>query len=489
MNEKAGKRRDWVKNAAIVFLTIMLILTFFSNTIMNYSLPEVAIQYIQSGTITSKVRGTGTVQSSSLYNVKVTESRKVTSVAVKVGDTVAEGDVICYLDEKESTELQAAKDALRAAQVAYDTALLSGSLTATQMQNGGKDFSVDKYKKQLINAQNAITAAQQEIDAYQPDYDAIKKANDDAQTALTTANNNLANIEAWMGYQDTISSGNAVAKDKLKKQYTEAKQLALAAQNNANVASAALAQADASMKVLTDKLDAAKASATELATDIGANLNLNSLYEAVVTAQNNVDELTKNSQSTTITADIAGTITSVSVTAGEQTSPDTPVAVIQPEGKGYTLSFSATAEQAAKISVGDPAELVNSWYYSDITATVASIKPDPQDRKNKVITFNLSGDLTEGQSLSLQVGQKSANYDYIVPNSAIREDNNGKFVLIVESKSSPLGTRYYATRYDVQVLASDDTQTAISGGFYGYESVITTSTKPVEAGKLVRLPD
>ena len=51
MNEKAGKRRDWVKNAAIVFLTIMLILTFFSNTIMNYSLPEVAIQYIQSGTI------------------------------------------------------------------------------------------------------------------------------------------------------------------------------------------------------------------------------------------------------------------------------------------------------------------------------------------------------------------------------------------------------------------------------------------------------
>ena len=103
MNEKSGKRRDWVKNAAIVFLTIMLILTFFSNTIMNYSLPEVAIQYIQSGTITSKVRGTGTVQSSSLYNVKVAESRKVTSVEVKTGDTVQVGDVICYLDEMEST--------------------------------------------------------------------------------------------------------------------------------------------------------------------------------------------------------------------------------------------------------------------------------------------------------------------------------------------------------------------------------------------------
>lgn len=64
MNEKVGKRRDWVKMQRL-YSTIMLILTFFSNTIMNYSLPEVAIQYIQSGTITSKVRGTGTVQSSS----------------------------------------------------------------------------------------------------------------------------------------------------------------------------------------------------------------------------------------------------------------------------------------------------------------------------------------------------------------------------------------------------------------------------------------
>ncbi len=38
MNEQGStRRRDWIKNATIVFLIIMLILTFFSNTIMNYS--------------------------------------------------------------------------------------------------------------------------------------------------------------------------------------------------------------------------------------------------------------------------------------------------------------------------------------------------------------------------------------------------------------------------------------------------------------------
>ena len=97
--------------------------------------------------------------------------------------------------------------------------------------------------------------------------------------------------------------------------------------------------------------------------------------------------------------------------------------------------------------------------------------------------------MTAGQSLNISVGQKSANFDYIVPNSAVREDSNGKFILIVESKSSPLGNRYVATRVDVEVLASDDKQTAVNGGLYGYEYVITTSSAPVEAGKLVRLAD
>ena len=59
MNENGKKRREWVKTAAIIFLSVMLVLTFFSNTIMNYSLPEVATQYVESGTITAKIRGIG----------------------------------------------------------------------------------------------------------------------------------------------------------------------------------------------------------------------------------------------------------------------------------------------------------------------------------------------------------------------------------------------------------------------------------------------
>ena len=42
MEENKVKKRGWVKNAAIIFLSILLVLTFFSQTILNRSLPEVS---------------------------------------------------------------------------------------------------------------------------------------------------------------------------------------------------------------------------------------------------------------------------------------------------------------------------------------------------------------------------------------------------------------------------------------------------------------
>ena len=56
MEETKVSKREWVKTAAIIFLAILLVLTFFSNTIMNATLPEVAAQQIEGGTINAKIR-------------------------------------------------------------------------------------------------------------------------------------------------------------------------------------------------------------------------------------------------------------------------------------------------------------------------------------------------------------------------------------------------------------------------------------------------
>ena len=93
-----------------------------------------------------------------------------------------------------------------------------------------------------------------------------------------------------------------------------------------------------------------------------------------------------------------------------------------------------------------------------------------------------------GSNITLSIGQRSATYDTLVPNSALRNDANGDFVLVVTAKNTPLGNRYTATRVGVTVLAKDDTKSAVTGLSSG-DFVITTSTAPIEAGSQVRLVD
>lgn len=560
MNENARKKREWVKTAAIIFLSVMLVLTFFSNTIMNYSLPEVAIQYVQSGTVTAKIRGSGVVESGDPYNIEVKESRKVASVAVHVGDFVEKGDVILYLEDEESEELKTAQNELEAAWSAYEKALLSDATTVAALQVTNGNVSTATYRQRLTNAQKAVKDAQKRVDDLQEQADVLNNrisnmtSKDDdlkglqewvnnaqneknnAEAAKTSAENHLAALKGYkaqweneMDYysQVSVSSNDAAviadaaarmanlqkALEENQKAILDAeaalneatidlnsKTLEFTRATNALTSETAVTESDLKQQLasINDQLTNAKAvlkektdALTELTGSLGQGLNLGDQMDAITKAQEKVDELTEKSIGATVTADISGTITAINVTAGTTTSAATPVAVMQPEGKGFTMSFSVTNEQAKRLAVGDRADLVNAWRFDDVEVILASIKPDPNDPgQKKLLTFDVTGAVTAGQTLNISVGQKSANYDYIVPNNSIREDNNGKFILVVTSKSSPLGTRYVATRVDVEVLASDDSQSAVSSGMLtGYDPVITTSTKPVEAGKLVRLAE
>lgn len=552
MNENGSKRKEWVKNAAIVFLIILLLLTFFSNTIQNYSLPEVATQYVEGGSITAKIRGMGVVESGDPYNVKIKEVREVASVEVKVGDKVEEGQVLCTLTEADSQQLDQAKtelaqkqQALETAQFNFEKQLLTGNYDVSIMQNAGNTGDVSGYLSQIYTAKNEMEAAQAKVDEwntvisnidmqlafnpYSTDVSKETKAVNEAQAALNVIENDLTGARNWLTSLDaqiaqerealSVSSGDASRLENLQSQRLTANQNVINLESKQRSADQTLKNAQAALdaKKGTTDLDNAlnqqkafaqlslgnaqayfelkKADYDELIKNIGDTYALSELTDAIVNAQIAVDEaqaqvdkLASNAMGGEILAPISGMITSVNVKSGVETPSDGIVFTMQPEGKGYTMSFSVTNQQATRVSVGDQAELVNAWRYDDVQVILSSIKPDPNNPgQNKLLTFDVTGDsVIAGQSLNVSVGQKSANYDYLVPNSAIREDSNGKFILVVTSKSSPIGTRYFATRVDVEVLASDDTKSAVSGAIE-YAYVITTSTKPVEAGKQVRL--
>ncbi len=682
MNETTAKnRREWVKNAAIIFLVIMLFLTFFSNTIMNYSLPEVATQYVQSGSITAKVRGTGNVEATDPYHVIAKESRVIKSVAVQQGDIVEKDQVLYYLEDSESEELKAAQEELEALQLAYMKGMFGNNVSpeviskvasgdvdsfselqtkVTDMQNrldaaqtrvqectdnlnalslqssistnnstvntipyeneqadantalsnaqnaesdaetafnnsktkkiADLNNQIEEKKKQIADLETLISSAEDttsgtedtgtssggstgtdfvtekanaeaavlsalldiqraaqadgnpytgtaygETDPYDSakvssviagleqwittnekddDYQALlatfyaAKAQldavnskqeevidyDDNKTSLEKRKKELANLEASlesvsaMTYQPGESVQDAKNRlDQATKNLSDVnnsnKQTAVAYQNQLLNAEAALKNAQAVYDVLKDEQ-------AEMTANINAELDLAKASQDIANKEAEIAALKEKSMGASIKAPVAGMVTSLAYVAGETTNADEEAAIIQVDGKGYTMTISVTNEQARKVQVGDTAELQNAWYYQDVQIILSAIKPDPdKPGQNKLLVFSVNGaDIQAGQALNISVGQRSAEYEFVVPNSAIREDNNGKFILIVESKSSPLGNRYIATRVDVEVIASDDNNSAISTGMlYGYEYVITTSTKPVEAGQQVRL--
>lgn len=534
------KNRGWVKNAAIIFLAVMLVLTFFSNTFMNHSLAEVATQSVTSGSITAKVRGTGTVESNGSYQVKAQATREIRAVMVKVGQEVNQGDVLFVLGEGPSEELDAATENLRQLQLSYQR-------TAVNMPSF--DYSLDernieKAKETLANAQAAENSAkaaleqnanvpETELKAAQARLDSANQVLTDAKSELQKRYNEAVALRdsAQAKLENVLNAPPADgASEEEKSEYQKKLADAQAELDAANAllesldpsvdptVKAAQAEADAAQAELdailnragpyaesyNKAVEARKAAEDELftleynlnqtkiqnnKTAAAAALELQDLAQQIEKAKKQLAELS-GGEDNQITANVGGIIESIAYTAGSTAPKDEVLCTIQVPDMGYSLSFSVTNEQARRLRVGDSASVTNYYWGSEITATLTNIKTDPKNpQTSKLLTFDLSGDVNAGSELTISVGQKSQNYEIIIPNSAIRTDSNGSYVLMVEAKNSPLGNRYIAQRVDIEVIAADDVNSAVTGDLSNGDFVITTSNKPVQKGDQVRMAD
>jgi multidrug efflux pump subunit AcrA (membrane-fusion protein) len=691
MTEEKTKKREWVKNAAIIFLVILLILTFFSNTIMNWSLPEVSIKYVSSGTINAQIRGTGTVTASESYEVSIDESRVVKTVYAKVGEEVNAGDLLFVLSDDSSDELKNAEDTLYSLQLDYQRSILQATsfdyakddrtiaklndeIAEKTQERDEIDLSETAYndakaavaaleeevktaEDQLQQAADAVEAAQDAYNTQQKTVDDIRtklsgvsqgsgdysgvssaeaqlkiakenlqQAKDDLSTVMllyrdaystlvdeatqwiiddynaqhtakdengndiadpfhalsesaqtTFINEKLTtylpaqakkhnsagdeNYDLYVAYSEISSAEDAVtsaeqsvsqaqlyysaasdsyyeansgnstynkyykeltsAQDKLstlEANVTAAQKVQTAAQKTKDTADKKLTDAETELSKAEAALEENKTQYKSLTSEISSledqvadqifnlaqtkksdnitsqleELNFTDMRKKIQEQQEIVDKLTASSGSTEIYAEVNGVIQSVAISAGNTTTPGTALATIEVPDMGYTTEISVTTEQAQKVQVGTYADVSTSWWGSyDITARLAAIRVDTKNpRTNKLLVFELTGsDVESGNSITLSIGEKSQSYDMVVPKSAIRNDSNGNFVLMVEAKSSPLGNRYVAKRIDVTVVAQDDVNCAITGGITTSDCVITNSTAPVESGTQVRMAE
>ena len=534
------KNRGWVKNAAIIFLAVMLVLTFFSNTFMNHSLAEVATQSVTSGSITAKVRGTGMVESNGSYQVKAEATREIRAVMVKAGQEVNQGDVLFVLGEGPSEELDAATENLRQLQLSYQRTAVNmpsfdysldernierakEALTKAQAaENSAKaaleqnanvpETELQAAQARLDSANQALTDARAEL---QSRYDAAVVLRDNAQAKLEEVLNNPPAADASEEEQNAYQKHLTDAQAELDAANTLLESLDPSVDPAVNAAQAEVDAAQAELDAILNRagpyaeaynqaVEARKAAEDEVftleynlnqtriqnnKTAAAAALELQDMAQQIEKAKKELAELS-GGEDNQVTANVGGIIESIAYTAGSTAPKDEVLCTIQVPDMGYSLSFTVTNEQARRLRVGDSASVTNYYWGSEITATLTNIKTDPKNpQTSKLLTFDLSGDVNAGAELTISVGQKSQNYETVIPNSAIRTDSNGSYVLVVQAKNSPLGNRYIAQRVDIEVVASDDVNSAVTGDLSNGDFVITTSNKPVQKGDQVRMAD
>lgn len=558
--EKETNRKHIVKKAAVIFLVAMLILTFFSNTIMNYSLPEVATEPVTTGTVSNKVRGQGTVETNSDLDVTVSGARVVKEVKVEVGDEVKKGDVLFTFEEGENTELDEAQNALDDLELNYAKSLLKSAPDYTEDNISIKDAKEDlqnaidaqetaakndktlkaakkeaaEIKKKVAAAQAKVDSLQEQSDAYSAagDYDAINdqlKADNESLAAMkvqlsdlkedlkkaqdagedtTDLNRQIRDKETDIANkQDDISSGTrkleALKPSKqvkldlasatktltsLQKQQEEkeAKVTELSAASTLADAKAAVKEKRKALASLIRGLDTKKKE-DSLNAQLEA-LDNEAAQKSIEEQRDKVDKIKNSNDITEVKAEEDGIVSEVNCKTGDSVTADAPLAKIQLADSGYVVKVTVTKAQSKLIRTGDEATVENVWDDS-VTATVKSIRADTENpNQNMIVTFEVKGDgVSVGQTLAFAVGNRSSQYDAVVPNNAVREDSKGKFVLVLKVKGTPLGNRYTVKRADVEVQASDDTSSGVTGGVYENDNVITNSSKPLEEGMQVRL--
>ncbi|MBQ9138980.1 MAG: RND transporter, partial [Ruminococcus sp.] len=219
------------------------------------------------------------------------------------------------------------------------------------------------------------------------------------------------------------------------------------------------------------------------------SLNLASMKKDIDKAKKKVDELKKENEKTEITAKYGGIVSAVNAKAGDETFPDMEIITIDISSEGYTVEITVDGEKTRKIKKGVEAEVLNNWS-GNVQAVLTNIKNDTTpNSKNRILVFTVTGDVESNTNLDLSIPCGSGNYDTIVPKSAVYTDSKGSFVLTVESKSSPLGNRYYAQRVPVEVVSSDEISSAVSGSINYGDYVIIAASKPISPGDQVRMKD
>ena len=549
---KGSARRARVIKAMIAFVAILAVLTFFSNTIMNMTIPKVLGSYASRGNLSYSNSSRGKVVIDNMTEIKGLDGRVVDEIKVTGLDIVKKGDTILTLKPIEDDEtLASKKDTLKELEraKAYEarqpkkntdfstytdmintskTALSEAKDTLKKVQNkknvaNSNQKIIDEESAKEVSLEAAVSAAAKTVEDLKTQIDKIKaeKAPLDAQITVYKETNTPDPTEDELLNNSTPYAilVNKVAEK--EKEIKDLEALLTPAEARMKEASADLAACQGKIEKAQNEIAAlddlpSEAAAKNQVTSAQNALNrANKDYsdaktEASITADEAKDKanardeqieklkaeiakLEEAAKITEIKAPAAGYVYNISVSAGDNLTAKTIVGYIFPEtDRECSVTFSFDTKTAQNIWAGQQLEVTSGFVQG---CTVMSKKPDPDNpRGSMLVKCRVDGNESwPDEEVTVNAGRGNDNYKCVVSSSAVNEDNNGTFVYAIIGSSTPLGDKYTVKRIDVSVEATDGAFSAITsnnGELDKYDvMIVIRAEKPLEDGQRVRLED
>lgn len=417
--------RKIIGKAICVFFVTMFLLTFFSRAINNILLPRVSAEYPAEGSLLKKIVSEGYIEAENFTDIFMDSdvTCKVLEIKAENGDKVSKGDLLAILEPvgKDASARQKQIDELTYAKM---------ELVYNEML---EDYRTGVNQISLLA----------EIDAALKKYEQAKRRLDHVRELYES------------GAETEENYINAEVSCEIAKMDYETKMKAYEVSREKELSSIRKFEID--MKIQKEKMG--------------------------------------SEDSYMIYSPVDGVVSGMYVSSGSWVNRTTKLFSITHADSSFRFTADIDIDSAELIQVGDDVSVKVISLGSDLlkgkVVRVGESRNFKGIKKEVVAeilggnggdTGSLTNKISGGEKGEIYIEKDTLGYTCIVPNSAVIPGINEEqgYVWVVMEKNGFLGKENYIELMDVNILDSDNSQTAIEGGITADDRIVVKTDKPLK---------
>ncbi len=493
----------WMKGL-VILLIVMFVFTVISRAADSFTVAKVSVMNVSARKIQHTVSAEGLIEENGEFAVITLPDILVRSIEVHQGEAVQKGDVLAQLDMDSLCEqMESVQNEIKVLELQNQALKSSEAQTASRrsadIQRAKEDYEETVQK----NAAN-VSAAQQELQAAKDELARAEQELQSAKDELAQAEQGLraeqelqsAKDEPTGAEQEPQSAENETKETGQEDEnyvLQELREKAAQKQTDYDNCQSAVNEKEAALSAAVDTQQAEEKAARRVMEDADMPQTAdNSMEINNITMENIKDKLEKlqdlEKQEGQICAPESGIVTRLDISVGQKTT-DTAAVTMSDTNAGLRFVAQITKEDGQYVAAGDTVTLQSVGKTLE-DCEIISVEADETGEMLTVTAFLEAGTFNIGERVSMNAVRESQEYSCTIPTTALRQENNKMFLLLLDTEDTILGRQYVARKVEVNVLDKNTGYAAVDSSSLNSDSQIIIDTdRYVEAGARVRLMD